>query len=229
MLPNGWTVSPAGKQVACNDLPLNIVPLADSQHVLVATSGYNPHTLALVDVKNGQIVSKITTRNSWFGLAVSPEEDKVWWSGAADNVLHTFRLKDKKLTSIGEPSPKNAKPPDTKGEAAKQQNFRSGFALDLAKRTLYSLDINAGTLAAYDTENGELRKSVKCGGRPYDVVRSPRNQVLYVSDWAGGAILVVEPAELRTIARIPVGAIPIRLSSTRKTIGSLSPVLPPTV
>ena len=51
MLPNGWTVSPAGEQVVLKDLPLNIVPLADNRQALVATSGYNAHELTLVDLK----------------------------------------------------------------------------------------------------------------------------------------------------------------------------------
>ena len=211
LLPNGWTVSPAGKQVALNDLPLNIVPLADGQHVLVATSGYNPHTLALVDAKTDQIVSKVTTRNSWFGLAVSAGQDKVWWSGASDNVLLTFGLQDKKLTSLPLPGsdkkPVEAQPKGRRNNAG-QQNFRSGFCLDHDTKTIYSLDINAGTIAAYNTETGEQRKTAKCGGRPYDVARGRASKVLYVSDWAGGAVLVVDPTELRTIARIPVGEHP---------------------
>ena len=32
LLPNGWTITPAGKQVPLSDLPLNIVPLADGKH-----------------------------------------------------------------------------------------------------------------------------------------------------------------------------------------------------
>ena len=39
LLPNGWTVTPAGRQVTLTDLPLNLVPLADGKHALAATSG----------------------------------------------------------------------------------------------------------------------------------------------------------------------------------------------
>ena len=45
LLPNGWTLKPAGEQVPLADLPLNILPLADNRHVLAATSGYNAHEL----------------------------------------------------------------------------------------------------------------------------------------------------------------------------------------
>ena len=36
LLPNGWTITPAGKQLTLTDLPLNIHPLRDGKHVLVA-------------------------------------------------------------------------------------------------------------------------------------------------------------------------------------------------
>src|SRR5438477_5810653 len=81
LLPNGWTISPAGKQVTLTDLPLNIIPLADGKHALVAASGYNRHELSLVDLANEKVVSQETVRQSWFGLGLTPQEDKVWWSG----------------------------------------------------------------------------------------------------------------------------------------------------
>ena len=34
LLPNGWTLKPAGQQIPLADLPLNIIPLADNRHVL---------------------------------------------------------------------------------------------------------------------------------------------------------------------------------------------------
>src|SRR5438046_10370429 len=48
LLPNGWTITPAGTQLPLTDLPLNIHPLRDGKHVLVATIGYNHHQLSLV-------------------------------------------------------------------------------------------------------------------------------------------------------------------------------------
>ena len=50
LLPNGWTISPAGEQVPLTDLPLNILPLAGGRQALVGSSGYNRHELVLVDL-----------------------------------------------------------------------------------------------------------------------------------------------------------------------------------
>src|SRR4051795_13768542 len=79
LLPNGWTVSPAGTQVTLTDLPLNIVPLADGRHALVATSGYNAHELSLVDLTEKKVVDVETAQQSWYGLALDRRQGKVWW------------------------------------------------------------------------------------------------------------------------------------------------------
>ena len=60
LLPNGWTLSPAGKHVVLTDLPLNILPLADNKHALVATSGYNKHELSLVDFTTQKVADSQT-------------------------------------------------------------------------------------------------------------------------------------------------------------------------
>src|SRR5271157_2209702 len=76
LLPNGWMVSPVGEQVPITDLPLNIVPLPDSRHVLVATSGFNAHELALIDLEKKAVVDRQTVPESWFGLVTSPKFDR---------------------------------------------------------------------------------------------------------------------------------------------------------
>ena len=58
LLPNGWTITPAGKHVPLTDLPLNIVPLPSGEHALVATSGYKKHQLSLIDLTTQSIVDQ---------------------------------------------------------------------------------------------------------------------------------------------------------------------------
>src|SRR6188474_1706920 len=100
LLPNGWRLTPAGKHLVTNDLPLNIIPLKDGKHVLIATSGYNRHELVLADITADapKAISTADVRQSWFGLAMDKTESKIWWSGGGYGKLHTFALKDNKLT-----------------------------------------------------------------------------------------------------------------------------------
>src|SRR5262245_10439412 len=165
LLPNGWTLTPAGKHVVLTDLPLNILPLADSKHALVATSGFNKHELSLIDLTTQKVVDQQTVRESWFGLALSPKEDRIWWSGAGANMLHTFDLKDHKLTRTSkdeiDPSKLTA---EEKAALAKQREFKSGVLLDLKKNVLYSLDINKSALAVVSVKDGGTVKTAELEG-----------------------------------------------------------------
>lgn len=206
VLPNGWTITPAGRQVALTDLPLNILPLADNKHALVATSGYNKHELSLIELTSGRIVDKQTVKQSWFGLAMTPDGKRLWWSGGGAGILHNYELNHGKLKRIGaEELPPPTK--NNKSKTPKKKSFKSGLLLDNGTRTLYTLDINGGTITAVDLDSQESR-TVKCGGRPYDVVRGRNGSLLYVSDWAGRAVLAIGPKDLRVVARIPVGEHP---------------------
>src|SRR5207244_2522912 len=53
--------------------------------------------------------------------------------------------------------------------------------------------------------DGAEGRPVAVGKRPYDVVQSKNSNRLYVSDWAGRAVLALDPQTLRTVAKIPVG------------------------
>jgi YVTN family beta-propeller protein len=206
VLPNGWIITPAGKQVILTDLPLNIVALSNGKHALVGTSGYNQHVLSLIDLTSEQVVSSSAARNSWFGMVLTPAQDKVWWSGGGADMLHTFDLKDGQLVRTSKPEVL----PDKRSK--KENNFRSGLALDVGRQALYSLDINQGTITAIKLPDGTAGKPVRCGGRPYDVALAPNGTQLYVSDWAQRNVLVLDPVDLRTVARIPVGEHPNQLA-----------------
>ncbi len=162
LLPNGWTLKPAGQHVPLADLPLNIIPLADNRHVLAATSGYNAHELSIIDLQEKKVVDHQTVRQSWFGLAVTPEGDRIWWSGGGADMLHAFRLADHRLTRTGAAEPARNRP-----QAGRVGHFRSGLALDPHRKVLYSLDVDAG--------NDQCDRSPN---RERDPVRSGRHAAL---------------------------------------------------
>ncbi len=205
VLPNGWTISPAGEQVPLTDLPLNIMPLSDGRHAVVATSGYNAHELALIDLTSKKVVSKASTRQSWYGLVHDAKAERIWWSGGGSNRLNEYRLQDGKLSAVDAPEAPQTKE-QTKG------HFRSGLAFDAAKSVLYSLDINAGTIALIPQGSEGTPTVATAGIRPYDVVLARNGSRLYVSDWASRTVLALDPADLHILARIGVGEHPNQIA-----------------
>jgi len=217
LLPNGWKLSPAGQHVTLTDLPLNILPLADGKRVLVGTNGFNRHELSLIDWNTRQLLSRDVVPQSWFGMILSPEQDKVWWSGGGSNLLHTFDLSGTKLVRTGqqEPYPLQSTKEELdklRNEAVQKHQFRSGLALDPRGRIIYSLEINTGTITSLNLKGGIWGKPMPCGSRPYDVVLDRGGELLYVSDWAARMVHVVRRADLRIVAKIGVGEHPNQLA-----------------
>jgi YVTN family beta-propeller protein len=212
LLPNGWTISPAGKQIVLTDLPLNIIPLTDNKHALVGTAGYNSHRLSVINFSTGEIVAKEQVIQSWFGLAVAKGEDRIWWAGGGADLLHTYTL-DSKVLTLKHTGPKEFDPKKlTKEEKEKLKGFKSGLCLSANGKTLYSLDINRGTIAAIDPTSGKATKTEPAGKRPYDVVVGRGGHMLYVSDWADRMVLGIDVETLRVIAKIPVGEHPNQIA-----------------
>jgi YVTN family beta-propeller protein len=219
LLPNGWHLTPVGRHVEITDLPLNIHVLKDGRHALVTTNGFNRHDVSLVDLKEAKVVAAEWARQSWFGFAVSKAEDKVWWSGGGNGYLHTFDLKDAKFTrtSKKELNPVDLKPEEVAklaDELKANKVFKSGLCLDETRGRLYTLDINGGTVTAIDLKNPDAEKPAvgTLGGRPYDVLLGRGDHLLYVSDWSWRQVLAVDPAELRVVAKIPVGEHPNQMA-----------------
>ena len=210
VLPNGWVLTPAGHHIELSDLPLNILPLSDNRRVLVGTDGYNRHQLSLIDLTQAKELARESAGESWFGLATSAAQDRVWWSGGGSNRIFEYTIGDKGLTRQAFEPPLKAQRPGA--ERANLHHFRSGLLFDANTQTLFSLDINAGRLDAIDLKTGKVTKSAPCGGRPYDIALSHNRALLFVSDWAGRAVLAVRPDDLRVISRIAVGDHPNQIA-----------------
>jgi YVTN family beta-propeller protein len=231
LLPNGWTLTPAGDQVTLTDLPLNIIPLADGKRALVATSGYNAHELSLVDLDSKGVITKATVRESWFGLAHEPKSGRVWWSGGGMGIIHAFELKGNELTRTGPPEPD---PADVaKARAAEKEraktarkskpdipegfegppDFEAGLTLGPDGKTLYSLDIDDSTLTASDiSDPTKPARAAKVGVRPYDVAVARDGSKLFVSDWSERVVFVVDPASLKVTGKFSVGDHPNQIA-----------------
>ena len=215
LLPNGWHLTPAGRQIETGDLVLNIRPLTDGKRALVTCDGFNEHRLMLVDLDAGAVLDGESAHQSWFGLDVSEDESRAWWSGGGLGRIHGFTLKrdDLDLVTEREPNPLQMNPTElaaTAARLAKEKAFKSGLVRDDARGRLYALNINQGRLVAMD-DDGKIVLEGDVGGRPYDVGISPRNGLLYVSDWAGARLVVVDPAALQVVARVPVGEHPTQI------------------
>lgn len=210
LLPNGWTLTPAGAQVTLTDLPLNIVPLADSRHAVVGTAGYNEHRLSLIDLQSQKIVSEISAPQSWFGLASNADQSQFWWSGGG--LGHLLKItRDSNGLKLQESSAKNGNKP-AEAKADESRAFASGVAFDEKSGKLYQLDVNQGLLTESSVAGTSLPRTSKVAERPYDVVIGNRGKFLYVSDWSARLVLAIDTENLKVVHRFGVGEHPNQMA-----------------
>src|SRR5437773_10330966 len=68
LLPSGWRIQPAGRQVNVGTLPLNLLVTSDGL-VLVTNNGYSDNGVMRVDPSTGTAAWILRVRAAWLGLA----------------------------------------------------------------------------------------------------------------------------------------------------------------
>src|SRR4051812_18269817 len=70
LLPNGWRLSPAGRQAELGGLPLRLAAIPGQPYAIVTSNGYRDHFLAVIDTAKEAVVQKVPIQEGWMGLAV---------------------------------------------------------------------------------------------------------------------------------------------------------------
>ena len=219
LLPNGWTVSPVGEQVPVADLPLNILPLPDSRHVLVATSGYNAHELSLINLETKAVVDRQAVRESWFGLAASSRFDRIWWSGAGSNFVHRLDLQGTKLGHLEI---------DPRGEGrGGRSGARATFAADWP--SILKARCSTRSISTTEPSRRSIRRPARSSSQPRSAAgpmtwRWPAAATSFMFQTGPGGRFT---SSTRPTCELPRGSpwasIPTSLPSTPRTTGCSSP------
>ena len=99
LLPNQWSLRPAGRQIPVGDFPVNIALHPGGRYAAVLHSGYGTHEVRIIDLAQGTEVSRTELKLSYYGLAWSPDGEELFVSGGAGEVVHVFAFQDGKLSA----------------------------------------------------------------------------------------------------------------------------------
>jgi YVTN family beta-propeller protein len=190
-LPNGWSLSPAGRQVELGGLPLKLVAIPGSSRVLVASNGYTQHFIALLDAENGAVLQKAPITEGWMGLALSPDGKRVYVSGGSTDRILLFDLEADHLTAAGEiPLPGGT--------------FPAGLHLNRDGSRLYVTGNLANALLVVDLGTKAVTATVPVGNKPYTCIVTADERTAYVSDWGEQDVAVIDLGSKSIRVRIPV-------------------------
>src|SRR6267143_930861 len=180
ILPSGWRIRPAGRQVTVGTLPLGLATLSDGS-VLVTNNGYAENGLMQIDPGAGAVTWTQPLAAAWLGLARTGADghDTVWASGAGTNRVYRFTRRDGGWAV------------DTATLAdATQQLFVAGIA-PVPQRGLVAAVGNLGdSVYLLDAATLARRAALAVGHRPYTAVADSGH--LYVSNWGDSTVSVID-------------------------------------
>ncbi len=206
-LPNGWSLTPAGRSLPLGDLPLNMAVGNSKKIMAVTNNGQGKQSLQLIDIKSEKVLDKIEIAKSWVGLAFSSDDKYLFAGGGNDNWILQYAIIDNKLQlkdsiKLGKKWPNKISP--------------TGIDIDDHRHLMYVVTKDDNSLYIINLINKEIIQQVKLEAEAYTCLLSPEKNELYISCWGCNKLLVFDTQTRSKIDEIPVGDHPNELCLTRK-------------
>ncbi len=223
LLPNGWTLTPEGKQIPVSDLPMNMILSNDGRYLLVTTNGNGDQTVDVIDLIAGQSVQTIKVAKSWLGIALSPDGKRLFVSGGDDNEILVYDFVAGKTTATGKINLGSVDyhKLDNRGrDQARRAGrgefaFPAGIAVSPNGKWLYAAENLSHKVAVVDLASQKVVRKIEVGEYPYDCEISKDGKRLYVSNWGSRSLAVIDTSSNSVTATIQVGDHPNDIELTR--------------
>jgi len=195
LLPNGWKLSPAGRNsLQLGDLPLNMQLSASGKLLAVTNNGESIQSLQLIDPKTEKQLDEKIVGKSWYGLAFSRDEKTLYAGGGNDNWIYAFRINNGKF---GKADTIKLGPVWPKGKICP-----TGIAVNRSNTTLYTVTKEDSMLYVIDPYSKQILNKVKLAAEAYSCILSPDEKTLYISIWGGQAVDFFDTATQKITASV---------------------------
>jgi YVTN family beta-propeller protein len=199
-LPNGWSLTPVGKNINVGDLPLNLVISNNKKYIAITNNGQSTQTIDLIDLKSGKRLDSIIIAKSWYGLAFSKNDKYIYASGGHDNQVNKYQLIKNKLQLV-----------DSFVLGKKWPNRIGTAGLDIDEtihNKLFVVTKEDNSLYVFDLKTKKIQNKISLGFEAYTCKLSLDKKHLYISSWGGSKMQVYDIVQQKITAEIPVGSHP---------------------
>ncbi len=221
LLPNGWTLAPAGRHLPIGDLPLAMLLSPDGRRLIVTNNGWARPTLTVFDVERLVVTQKQPLEHAWLGLAWHPDGSRLYSSGAAQNSVVELTWDKGQLSkprvipimeAAEEPGSGTNRPAPTDPN---KQAFVGGIAITPDGSRLFAVQVLGMALSVVDLKTREVIRTISLPAEGYTAAMSPDGSLVYVSLWGGSKVVVFDAATLERRREIAVGEHPNALAFSK--------------
>ena len=192
ILPNGWSLKPAGRQVKLGDFPVSIAEHPTEPVLAVLHAGYGEHEVVTLDATSGKVIARVALKESFQGLAWSGDGKRLLVGGGWDDVIYRFDHSGGLLSNKFEFKYPSKIP---------GQRVPAGLAVSEDGNSFVVANLLGHSLSSF--VKGEMEGELPLGvdSFPYAVV--VHGGRAYVSLWNKAEVAVVDVStnELRVVAR----------------------------
>lgn len=211
-LPNGWTLTPAGRSLPLGDLPLNIAVSASGRYAAVTNNGQSTQTIQLIDVAGERVLDSVIIPKSWLGLKFSADGKYLYASGGNDNRILKYAVN-------GQPGPGHPGLVLTDsillGKRWPEKISPAGLEIDDKRDLLYVVTKENNSLYVVDLKTKSVLQRLDLGGEGYTCRLSRDGKELYITCWGCDKLLIFDTEKRIFTGEIAVGDNPNDICMTK--------------
>lgn len=199
LLPNGWRLKPAGKQVELPALPLAARLSPDGKFLAVTAQGLGTPTLVILDAASHQELARTTLPAASMGIAINKAGNRIYVGGGSQPAVSEFSYQNGRLQP--------ARRLDLSGNTqTTARDFVGDVALSPDETLLYVARLHRNGVDVLNLNSGAIASRFGTGRRPYRIVPHPMGNFVYVSSWADGSVYRHRAQDGALVDRTAVGA-----------------------
>ena len=209
LLPNGWSLKPAGRQLKLGDLPVQITQHPTEPILAILHAGYGDHEVVTVDQKSGKILGRVNVPYSFSGLVFSEDGKQLYVGGGFDDLVHIFDysqglLNNRRQLQFPDRKEFLAEPAPGFGETRKKMRAVGGLAISADGKTLYTSHVFGHSVGRFDLTTGQFIDELKLesGSHPYSILLDKISNRIYISLWGASKVAVVDGSTFKQIATL---------------------------
>jgi YVTN family beta-propeller protein len=207
LLPNGWSLSPAGRNLPLGDLPLNITVSSSKKYIAITNNGQSTQSIQLIDPLNEKLLDEVVVAKCWVGLKFSTDEKYLYASGGNDNWILNYAIKDDKLIltdsiALGKKWPNKISP--------------TGIDIDDAKQLLYVTTKDNSSLYVIDLATKKIKHQENLPCEAYTCLLSNDKKELYISCWGCSKLIIYNTVLNKITGPIRAGNHPNDLCQSKR-------------
>jgi len=219
-LPNGWLLSPAGRQVGVGDFPLGLAVSPDGRFAAVMHSGSRETGLDLVDLDAGVLVQRVPLPEARIGVAWIEGGRTLAVSGGHANHVLLFPVREGRA---GTPDTLRLGPPWSAGGQYPQGRrmdygpgaiVATGLAADESRGRLFVATRLDSAVAVLDLAGRRVVARLPVGAVPWTCLVSRDGRHVFVSCWSAGSVAVLDARTFEVVRTIAVGSHPTDLAES---------------